>query len=167
ESLPDPLDHLRGTAHRRRSQYLGDVEPECGALFPHRWGAEREDLGAFIERRAQPCRSALPHRAVDLRQLVAQAEVPVPAGIALDSHQFAAHPDRREAILDPRLDRSRQARDGPGVVGSAHAPCRIVAACRVLLSTIAMVTGPIPPGTGVIAPATWRAASKSTSPTTR
>jgi Flp pilus assembly protein TadD len=43
----------------------------------------------------------------------------------------------------------------------------ISAARTVLLSSIAMVIGPTPPGFGVMAPATWRTASKSTSPTRR
>ena len=34
----------------------------------------------------------------------------------------------------------------------------------MLESSIAIVIGPTPPGTGVIAPATWRTDSKSTSP---
>lgn len=46
-------------------------------------------------------------------------------------------------------------------------PHAISAARTVLLSSIAMVIGPTPPGFGVIAPATSRTASKSTSPTSR
>ena len=40
------------------------------------------------------------------------------------------------------------------------------AAAMVLVSSIADVTGPVPPGTGVIAEAFSATASKSTSPTT-
>ena len=39
------------------------------------------------------------------------------------------------------------------------------AARTVFSSNIAMVNGPTPPGTGVMAEATWLTASKSTSPT--
>ncbi len=42
---------------------------------------------------------------------------------------------------------------------------RSEAALNVLASSIAIVIGPTPPGTGVIAPATSATASKSTSPT--
>src|SRR5690606_4112838 len=44
-------------------------------------------------------------------------------------------------------------------------PYRALAACRVLARSMAMVIGPTPPGTGVMAPARSFAASKSTSPT--
>ena len=50
--------------------------------------------------------------------------------------------------------------------GSGRPSTRKVAV-RVLASRQAMVIGPTPPGTGVIAPATSAAAAKSTSPTSR
>ena len=43
-------------------------------------------------------------------------------------------------------------------------PLRIFSANNVLLSTIVIVNGPTPPGTGVIAPATSLTSSNSTSP---
>jgi hypothetical protein len=43
-------------------------------------------------------------------------------------------------------------------------PRRIFSANNVLLSTIVIVNGPTPPGTGVIAPATSLTSSNSTSP---
>src|SRR5271155_4590826 len=46
-------------------------------------------------------------------------------------------------------------------------PRRRQAAISVLRSKQAIVIGPAPPGTGVIAPAIWRTAAKSTSPTSR
>ena len=50
--------------------------------------------------------------------------------------------------------------------GYAPATDRL-AALRVFLSSMAMVMGPTPPGTGVIADAFWDTESKSTSPTRR
>ena len=41
------------------------------------------------------------------------------------------------------------------------------AAFRVLTSSMAIVIGPTPPGTGVIASAFWETAAKSTSPSNR
>ena len=43
-------------------------------------------------------------------------------------------------------------------------PRRIFSPNNVLLSTIVIVNGPTPPGTGVIAPATSLTSSNSTSP---
>ena len=48
---------------------------------------------------------------------------------------------------------------------AARRPARPCAATRVLRKSTAMVIGPTPPGTGVIAPATSDAEAKSTSPT--
>ncbi len=47
----------------------------------------------------------------------------------------------------------------------AERPARLCAATRQLRSSTAIVIGPTPPGTGVIAPATSLTESKSTSPT--
>ena len=44
---------------------------------------------------------------------------------------------------------------------------KLSAAATVFVSSMAVVTGPVPPGTGVIAPAFSATASKSTSPTRR
>src|ERR671916_190490 len=53
---------------------------------------------------------------------------------------------------------------GHSLTGGASC-ARAWAATSVLRSSTAMVIGPTPPGTGVIAPATCEAAAKSTSPT--
>ena len=45
-----------------------------------------------------------------------------------------------------------------------HATICILAAASVFSSSIVIVSGPTPPGTGVMAPAIWRTDSKSTSP---
>ena len=50
---------------------------------------------------------------------------------------------------------------------AAGNPADVHAALTVLASRQAIVIGPTPPGTGVIAPATSRASSNATSPTTR
>src|SRR5512137_3175674 len=46
----------------------------------------------------------------------------------------------------------------------AHSPAFLSAASMVLASSMVMVIGPTPPGTGVICPATARQPAKSTSP---
>src|SRR5690606_5117197 len=108
------------------------------------------DLRAIGDRCSQSGRGGAPYRAVDSGQFVAQAEVDVAAGIALDAGQFTAHPDRTEAVLDPTLEGTGKLLNRPGVLGIAHRrPDCSSAACRVLRSTIAIVIGPTPPGTGV------------------
>src|SRR5215472_16075586 len=52
-------------------------------------------------------------------------------------------------------------------MGGSGRPRRRQAATKVLRNRHAIVIGPTPPGTGVIAPATVRTDAKSTSPTTR
>src|SRR5690606_7895637 len=75
--------------------------------------------------------------------------------------------DRRAAR---RVDDQQEGDEGRGEE-RAHRPAggtrpaRICAATRVLRSSTAIVIGPTPPGTGVIAPATSTAEAKSTSPT--
>src|SRR5256885_2837705 len=70
---------------------------------------------------------------------------------------------QRAAYSPRQSDNTEGRRLGQG--GLAAQAQRDLAADTVLSSSIAMVIGPTPPGTGVIAPATSRAASKSTSPT--
>src|SRR5829696_359886 len=71
-------------------------------------------------------------------------------------------------ISDVLLDRLRAPAGGPYFLRQPDAgvtTARARAAFTVFTSSIAIVIGPTPPGTGVIAPATCFAASKSTSPT--
>ena len=49
-------------------------------------------------------------------------------------------------------------------MGGQEASCCHCAARNVLASSVAIVIGPTPPGTGEIQPATWLADANSTSP---
>src|SRR5262249_30936952 len=73
----------------------------------------------------------------------------------------------REELADPQLTRVHRPDPAPTVrPAMTSAPAAWArAACSVLRSSIAIVIGPTPPGTGVIADATSTTAAKSTSPT--
>src|SRR5207245_7722577 len=80
-------------------------------------------------------------------------------GLALDPH-------RREALFQHLAEPRGQLGDGQHRAGRAHAaPTWRSAARSVLRRSIAIVIGPTPPGTGVIAWARAATLAKSTSPT--
>ena len=135
------------------------------------------------------------HGAAELGRSVPEGEVAVAGALAAEVGDFARNPQAGKALLDqkargtidlphrPHPRRRRGARlEGPvrrrpGRIRvteeverrTAHRPAlrNLTAASTVLASSMAMVIGPTPPGTGVIAAATSLTPSKSTSPTTR
>src|SRR5262249_34968510 len=135
--------------------------------------AERLDFQAVfrLERELHGLHAV--HGALELRGLVLELEVVVPARVRLEPGQLPLHPHAGERAAQQVLDRARDLADredaifGRGQRG--HGQTLTVALWRsaaitVERTTIATVIGPTPPGTGVTAPATWRTASKSTSP---
>src|SRR5688572_5453406 len=109
--------------------------------------------------------------------------------VRLEVRDFTPHPDRAERAFE---DIARDAREGrhrdgarrlgagdvalrvgkvePPLLRRTHDGCRLAASCAarsVLFSSMVMVIGPTPPGTGVMSDATSRADAKSTSPARR
>src|SRR5579863_2628534 len=87
----------------------------------------------------------------------------------------APDPPAADAGQEPSLDPARAEKGrlrGAGLTGPRRHSFQSRPLCReqassVLRNSMAMVIGPTPPGTGVIAPATFAAASNSTSPISR
>src|SRR5665213_1891883 len=90
------------------------------------------------------------------------------AGVTLDTGEFSPDPHGGRVGFYGALDGSREPGNSPRFVERAHAASsERSAACAVLARSMAIVIGPTPPGTGVIAAAISRTASKSTSPQSR
>ena len=112
--------------------------------------------------------------ATAVRQAAAKAKlVALFSNMTLVSLRFwscRANGTRPAIVPDAACDKIRARRRSFGAVrqiaGSAR-PRRRQAAVNVLRNRQAMVIGPTPPGTGVMAPAMPRTAAKSTSPTSR
>src|SRR6185369_14008375 len=106
-----------------------------------------------------------------------------PGCLGREDHRVAVGPfAERVPLADPLrvlgegalgIDRGRNGGGAEQQGGSDHnpsgsaRPARRCAATRVLRMSMAIVIGPTPPGTGVIAPATSAASAKATSPTKR
>src|SRR5262249_21697893 len=113
----------------------------------------------------------------ELRAGVLELEVEVAARMgALVARELPLHPHAGERAGEDVLDGARELADGEDAVfGSGQRGQRQTrtvelwrsAAMTVESTTMATVMGPTPPGTGVIARATWRTDSKSTSPVIR
>src|SRR6267143_4103111 len=102
----------------------------------------------------------------NLRVRVLQGEVRVPRAVQAVVRDLALDPHGREAILEHLLQASRQLGDREHRARRAHAtPSWRSVARKVLRRSIAIVIGPTPPGTGVIARARAATLSNSTSPT--
>ena len=76
-------------------------------------------------------------------------------------------PSARQLVEHLRKGRLIDLSPSPTSSAGIGRPRRRQAACRVLRSRQAMVIGPTPPGTGVMAEATSAASAKATSPTSR
>src|SRR5262249_54146977 len=111
---------------------------------------------------------------------VLQGEVDVPARDALPLHDLPLHDDVREGVAERDVDRPDRFADGPDARLAAPGleaererarrhravspPASRSAASARFERSMATVSGPTPPGTGVMADATARTDSKSTSP---
>ena len=122
-----------------------------------RTGRARSRTTQALGRRSARCRGSRRPDDRDVRLVPVQEHV--------DEEEAAARAPRsaRRGAAAASEARGRPARGGQLPRGGSSARRR--AAQSVLRSSIAMVIGPTPPGTGVIAPATSATASKSTSPT--
>src|SRR5436189_790167 len=159
-----------------RAELLGPVLAPLGALFEHHVDRDQEEEDSAgdsegAERNAERVEQVYAEQAeededsgrhengadrhrppVSCRGPAGQASKDRRAAGRIDHHQEGD--EGRDEQLDHRPS------------GGAR-PARACAAASVLRSSTAMVIGPTPPGTGVIAAATWRAPSKSTSPVSR
>src|SRR5215216_8033040 len=163
-------------------------DPAIGAVREAREGAKhRRNRAAARKRREQVGRrsSAGPHlplrgqvprleaplgrdaREEALPLLVLDRDWPQPPA-AIPGEDLVQRPFAESAVAvveDRELIVRRAHREGYALDVGAASTARTLAARSVLARSIAIVMGPTPPGTGVIAPATSLAASKSTSPT--
>src|SRR6185503_7151125 len=136
----------------------GDVEKQDSACDPEARKADSEPLQhrpaekrEEHEDRPRDQRGADRHRAaVGGRSAAREAREDRRAARRIDDHQEGD--ERRSEKLDHRPSGSPR-------------PSRRHAATSVLRISMAMVIGPTPPGTGVMAAATSAASSKATSPT--
>ena len=97
------------------------------------------------------------------------ASAATPTSLVSPPSPLAVSTTVESAAADGVADGRERVR-GQGRVGLHYvrgSAARRRAASSVFWSSIAIVIGPTPPGTGVIAPATSATASKSTSPTRR
>jgi hypothetical protein len=156
-------------------------ELEVAALLVEGDGPEGADLHALVRLRGQPLRVGAEHDGVDLGVAVAEAEVAVAGCVALPAGDLALDPERRHPRLQHLPHERVQGADGErGRFGGRADSCRradrrvaeverllhrlrrraarrAAAACcwraasSVLRSSMVMVMGPTPPGTGVMA----------------
>src|SRR6185503_11809056 len=142
-----------------------DDELILAALRVHLDRAERDDRQPVLRLEANVAQPAAEQHGAQLRVAVLQREVAVPGPVRLEVRDLAGDPHGREALLDDLAKLGRQLGDRQDGACRAHAfeICRS-AAVSVFFISIAIVIGPMPPGTGVIACATGSTDAKSTSP---
>src|SRR4029453_909128 len=167
--LQPGLELLEGELERAESLRLEQLHDQV-ILAPLRVdldAAEGQDVQAVGGLEQTPPPPAPEERATQLRVGVLQREVRVARAVEAKVGNLALDPHRREALLDHLAQPRRQLGDRQHRAVGAHAvPARRSAARSVLRRSIAIVMGPTPPGTGVIARTRSETPPKSTSPTT-
>src|SRR5687768_11325909 len=88
-----------------------DGELHLPASGVHGELAERRDLHAVVRWRWHSTPISRPHDALQLRFVVAKAEVPMAVAMRLEVRHLAANPQRRERAFEYRLCRARQRDD--------------------------------------------------------
>src|SRR5207249_707150 len=128
--------------------------------------AEGHDVQAVGRLEPDPPHAISEEDGAELGVGVFEREVRVARAVKAIVRDLALDPHRREALFQDLAQARGQLGDGQHGAARAHAmPSWRSAARSVLRSSIAMVIGPTPPGTGVIARARAATLANSTSPT--
>src|SRR2546427_12733085 len=140
-------------------------------------GPEGEHVQAVGGLEADPTDPVAEQYGAELRALVLEREVGVARAVDLEVADLALDPHGREPLFERRGQPPRELGDAPDRALAHDAvsprprsaarrppPSDRSAASSVVLRSIATVSRPTPPGTGVTPPARWATDSKSTSP---
>src|SRR5262245_6395061 len=163
------LELLEGELERAESLRLQQLHDQV-ILAPLRVdldAAEGQDVQAVGGLEPNPTPPAPEERGAQLRVGVLQREVRVARAVEAKVGDLAFDPHRGEALLDHLAQPRRQLGNCQHRAVGAHTlPAWRSAARSVLRRSIAIVMGPTPPGTGVIARTRSETPPRSTSPTT-
>src|SRR5262249_10173833 len=163
--LKSCLELLEGQLERSEPLGLQQLDHQLvlAALRVDLDAAERHHVQAVGRLELDAAAAIAKEHGADLRLGVLQGEVCVARAVEPEVRDLALDPDRRKALLERLLQTPRQLRNAQDRASRAHAtPSWRSAARRVLRSSMAIVIGPTPPGTGVIARAPVAPPSPST-----